>query len=599
MAESTNKLRWDMESVFQGGSASPEYEKFRKDLAADLEKAAREVEVLQKKGDKATAEEWITTMVALRKLIERVDHGGSFAYCLTSQDVSDEKAMVILEEFSAYEATSEAIQTAIEGYAKSVDDAAWKEVISDKRLSGEAFFWNEFREQARLKMEPRLEKLASELAVNGLHAWERLYSKMAGDLRAEFVADGKAERLSMGQIKNKLSDPDRAVRKQAFDKYFAAWKSIEPLTAMQLNSLAGFRLSLYKARGWDDPLFEALLHGRVKKETVESMWNAVEAHRGTVKKYIDAKKKYLGIDKFMWYDLFAPVAKAEKKFTYDQAADFVVEHLTGFSKDMGEFARRAIDSRWIEAEDRTGKADGGYCTSLPLLKQSRIFMTFSGNYNEMMTLAHELGHAYHSYVLNNRDYFARSYPMNLAETASTFNELLVTDAALNATDDKDMKISLIDKKIEESFTMCCDIRSRFIFESNFYNERKKGAVPKDRLNELMVEAQKEAFGDILDADGYHPLFWASKQHFSISALAFYNFPYTFGHLFAGGIYDRARKEGAAFADAYRGLLSDTGAMTCEEVAKKHVGVDITKQDFWNDAVARSLGDVDEFVELIK
>lgn len=599
MAESTSKLRWDMESIFPGGSGSPEFEKFRKELSADLEKATKHVEALQEKGDKATTEDWISTMVALRKLHERIDHGGSFAYCLTSQDVNDEKAMVILEEFSAFEATSDAIQTAIEGYAKSVDDAAWKDIISDKRLSGEAFFWNEFREHARVKMEPRLEKLASELAVNGLHAWERLYSKMAGDLRAEFADDGKAEQLSMGQIKNKLSDPDRTVRKQAFDKYFAAWKSIEPLTAMQLNSLAGFRLSLYRARGWDDPLFEALLHGRVKRETVEAMWSAVQAHHGTVKKYIDAKKKYLGIDKFMWYDQYAPVAKAEKKFTYDQAADFVVEHLSGFSRDMGEFARRAIDSRWIEAEDRTGKADGGYCTSLPLLKQSRIFMTFSGNYNEMMTLAHELGHAYHSYVLKDCDYFARSYPMSLAETASTFNELLVTDAALNATDDKDMKISLIDKKIEESFIMCCDIRSRFIFESNFYNERKKGSVPKDRLNEIMVEAQKEAFGDILDGDGYHPLFWASKQHFSISDLAFYNFPYTFGHLFAGGIYDRARKEGAAFADAYRGLLADTGSMTCEEVAKKHVGVDITKQDFWNDAVARSLSDVDEFVELTK
>jgi pepF/M3 family oligoendopeptidase len=588
-----------MESIFPGGSSSPEFEKFRKDLAADLEKATKEVEVLQQKGDKASTEEWIAMMVTLRKLSERINHGGSFTYCLTSQDVNDEKAMVMLEEFSSYEAASHAIQTSIEGFAKAVDDATWKKVVADDRLSGEAFFWNEFREQARLKMEPALEKLASDLAVNGLHAWERLYSKMAGDLRAEFTAEGKTESLSMGQIKNKLSDPDRSVRKQAFEKYFDAWKSIEALTTMQLNSLAGFRLSLYRARGWDDPLFEALMFGRVKKDTVEAMWNAVETHRDTVKKYIDAKQKYLGIDKFMWYDQLAPVARAEKRFSYQQASEFVVEHLTGFSKDMGEFARRAIDSRWIEAEDRTGKADGGYCTSLPLIKQSRIFMTFSGNYNEMMTLAHEIGHAYHSYVLKDRDYFARFYPMNLAETASTFNELLVTDAALNATDDKDMKLSLIDKKIEESFVMCCDIRSRFIFESKFYEERKKGSVPKDRMNELMVEAQKEAFGDILDEGGYHPLFWASKQHFSISDLAFYNFPYTFGHLFAGGIYDRAKKEGAAFADAYRGLLGDTGSMTCEEVAKKHMGVDITKQDFWNDAVARSLADVDEFVELTK
>jgi len=175
----------------------------------------------------------------------------------------------------------------------------------------------------------------------------------------------------------------------------------------------------------------------------------------------------------------------------------------------------------------------------------------------------------------------------------------VTDAALNATDDEDMKLSLLEKKIQETFVMCCDIRSRFIFETKFYEERKKGSVPKDRLNELMVEAQKEAFGEILDEEGYHPLFWASKMHFSISDIAFYNFPYTFGHLFAGGIYDRARKEGPAFADAYRALLADTGSMTCEQVAEKHLGADITGQDFWNDAVARSLADVDEFVRLVK
>ena len=597
MSEDKTQLRWDMESIFPGGSSSPQFEKFRKELRADLQKASQDVEALQKKGDGASSEEWINMMVTLRKLRERINHGGSFVYCLTSQDVNDEKAMVILEEFSAYEATADAIQTPIEGFAKATGDADWEKIVSDERLAAEVFFWNELRRHARLKMEPELEKLASELAVNGLHSWERLYSKMAGDLRADFTAGGKTESLSMGQIKNKLSDPDRGVRKQAFEKYFEAWKSIDSLTTMQLNSLAGFRLSLYKARGWDDPLFEALLDGRVKKETIYAMWGAVDAHHGTVKRYIDAKKKYLGIDKFMWYDQLAPVAKVEKKFTYQQACDFVVEHLTSFSKDMGEFARRAIDGRWIEAEDRSGKADGGYCTYLPLLRESRIFMTFSGNYNEMMTLAHEIGHAYHSYVFKDRDYFARFYPMNLAETASTFNELLVTDAALNATDDKDMKLSLIDKKIEESFIMCCDIRSRFLFESKFYEERKKGSVPKDRMNEMMVEAQKEAFGDILDSDGYHPLFWASKQHFSISDLAFYNFPYTFGHLFAGGIYDRAKKEGEAFADAYRGLLADTGSMTCEEVAKKHLGMDITQQDFWNDAVARSLADVDEFVRL--
>jgi oligoendopeptidase F len=598
MAKDSSKLRWDLESIFAGGSGSQDFRRFRKRLDADIKKAARQAEKL-KKGKKASMKDWISMMVTLRNLRMRVNHGTSYAYCLTSQDVNDEKAMILLQEFSAYEADCNGIQTVIEGYARTVDDRTWKRMTKDPRLSGEAFFWNEFRRDARLKMEPDLEKLASRLAVDGLHAWERLYAKLAGDLRAEFAEKGRKQELSMGQIKNKLSHPARRVRKQAFDRYYEAWRSIDGITAMQINSLAGFRLSLYDARGWDDPLFEALLDGRVRKETVEAMWSAVEAHRKTVVKYINAKKRYLGIDKFMWYDQLAPVAKSEKKFTYRQAADFVIEHLTSFSRDMGEFAKKAIDSRWIEAEDRTGKADGGYCTSFPLVKQPRIFMTFSGNYNEMMTLAHELGHAYHSYVLKDRDYFARSYPMSLAETASTFNELLVTDAALSATDDRGMKLSLIDKKIQESFIMCCDIRSRFIFERSFYKERKKGSVPRERLNELMVEAQKEAFGNILDKSGYHPLFWASKQHFSISDIAFYNFPYTFGHLFAGGIYDRAKKEGSSFSKAYRDLLADTGSMTCEQVARKHLGADITRQGFWNDAVKRAFADVNEFVRLVK
>jgi oligoendopeptidase F len=214
-----------------------------------------------------------------------------------------------------------------------------------------------------------------------------------------------------------------------------------------------------------------------------------------------------------------------------------------------------------------------------------------------MTLAHELGHAYHSWVLWGLDHFARRYPMNLAETASTFNELLVTDAALNAAGDEKEKLSLLDKKVQESFVMFCNLRARYIFDTDFYQERKKGVVPKEQLSELMVEAQKGAFGDMLCDDGYHPLFWASKMHFFITDVPFYNFPYTFGHLFAGGIYDRARKEGGKFADRYRALLADTGSMTAEQAATKHLGVELTGDTFWKDAVDRVLMDVDAFIKL--
>jgi len=513
--------------------------------------------------------------------MERIDHASGFTSCLVSQDVADEKAQIIETEIYNLFSTWEAIMTGVEEFAIGINDADWNDLLTHEKLAGTVFFWNELRDNASRKMEPKLEKLASQLAVDGYHGWNRLYSKIAGDLKAEFEEDGKKEMLSMGQLANKFSSADRNIRRQAFEKLEGTWDTVSPVAAMALNSQAGFRLSMYKGRDWDSALHEPLLLGRLKEKSIEAMWSAVANGGKQMLRYIEAKKKLLKIDKFRWYDQLAPVGNVSLSYSYDEAGDFVVKHLGSFSKEIGDFARMAIDNRWIEAEDRPGKRAGGFCTGLDLKKESRIFMTFSGGYDEMMTLAHELGHAYHSYVLKDHDYFSRHYPMNLAETASTFNELLVTDAALNSIDSKEEKLALLDQKIQQGFIMFCNIRARFIFDSNFYKERKKGTVPRERLSELMCEAQKTAFGDILSGDGLHPLFWASKLHFFETEMPFYNFPYTFGFLFAGGIYDLAKKEGPAFADKYRSLLADTGSMTTDDVARKHIGVDLSGDTFWN------------------
>jgi oligoendopeptidase F len=176
-------------------------------------------------------------------------------------------------------------------------------------------------------------------------------------------------------------------------------------------------------------------------------------------------------------------------------------------------------------------------------------------------------------------------------------EALVTDAALEQATDPQEKLMLLDQKLQRAYVMFTDIYCRFLFDLAFYAERKKGVVPKDRLNEIMIEAQKKAFAGMLDDNGYHPLFWCTKLHFFLTDVPFYNFPYTFGFLFSGGVYDRAKKEGAVFADKYRALLADTGSMTTEELARKHLDVDLTREDFWKDAVNRQLADVDAFMKL--
>jgi len=568
---------WDLESVFPGGSESTEFKTFREKVKKSLDDAGGKLADLPHTLDDASIESWKEIILLLQSLVEDIELVMSFAHCLTSQDVGDSAAHGIEGESDLYFSEWNKLKTALEALSLQQSDKNWEKLVASEELKGIRFFLNEMRENARKKMPVEQESLALELAVNGYHAWNRLYDKMAGDLRVEFTENDKTKTISLGQLATKMSDPDRDIRAQAFEKLTEAWQSRADLAAMALNAQAGFRLALYKRRGWDSPLYEPLTMARLKQESLDTMWSVIARHIKELGPYIEAKKKLLGINKYCWYDEMAPCGKVDRLYSYDEAAKFVVSNVGEFSPHMAEFYRMAIDKRWIEAEDRSCKAGGGYCTSLGPLRQSRIFMTYANTYENLLTLAHELGHAYHHYVLKDTPFFATWYPMTLAETASIFSELLVTDAALQACDDPREKLMLLDQKLQGAYTLFCNIHCRYLFDRSFYEERANGIVSQERLCELMVKAQKKAFGPLLDESGYHPLFWASKLHFFITDTPFYNFPYTVGYLFAGGVYDRARKEGSAFADKYRALLAE--------------------EAFWEDAVSRSLADVQTFVEL--
>ncbi|MCB2231577.1 M3 family oligoendopeptidase [bacterium] len=601
MSTTTTKMppapTWDLESIFSGGSSSPDLAAYRDKVKQDFKAFEKDIANLPDTLDDSTASAWKKAILDMADMIERLGLISSFAHCLVSQNVKDNKAHGIEGEADAQIAEWQKCKTILQIKAGKQSDAAWEKLVGSEELKGQRFYLNEMRNQAKEKMSPEMESLALELAVNGYHAWNKLYDKMAGDLSVEFDDGGGAKTLSLGQLATKMSDSNRTVRAAAFGKLTEAWESREDLAAMTLNALGGFRLSVYKNRGWDNFLHEALQMARISQKTLDAMWAVVAREKDKLIPYVDAKKKLLGIDKYRWYDQFAPCGAVDKLYSYDEAASFIYDNEKNFSKDMAEFAKMAIEKRWIEAEDRGGKAGGGYCTRFGPFKQSRIFMTYANTYENLLTLAHELGHAYHGWVLKDKPLFAQDYPMTLAETASIFAELLVTDAALTACTDPSEKLMLLDQKLQQPYTLFCDIRTRFLFETSYYAERKNGIVGAERLRELMVAAQKEAFGSMLDASGYHPLFWCSKLHFYISDVPFYNFPYTFGFLFATGVYDQAKKEGSAFAEKYRALLADTGSMTTEEVAMKHLGVDLTKEDFWTDAASRATADVAEFVKL--
>ncbi|UCD16421.1 MAG: M3 family oligoendopeptidase [Candidatus Zixiibacteriota bacterium] len=591
-------ITWDLESVFPGGSDSVEYEKFRADIKKDLESAKVEISQLPKRLSSANRHSWADFIVKMQEMMSRIRHAYGFAECLISQNVNDARGHQINGEMSFYLAEYQNLMVGVEAFAKAQTDEEWQKLLADEKLQDAEYYLNEMRRIARMKMLPEYESLATELAVNGYHAWNRLYDKVYGDLRVQFDEKGESRELSLGQLAIKMSSPDRAIRRQAFEKLEEAWNRVADWMAMVLNSQAGFRLTLYKRREWDSVLLEPILKSRMKEETLEAMWGAVCRGLPRLKEYIAAKKKLLGIDQFKWYDQVAPVGQVDRKISFAEAGDLIVERINTFSRKQAEFSRMALDRRWIEAEDRPGKAGGGYCTTLDMVKESRIFMTYGDTFTDLSTLAHELGHAYHQHLIRDNSPFAKAYPMTLAETASLFNELLIVDGALGSAEGDDEKLMMMDLKLRNALIKFCNLHARFIFDKSFYEERKTGIIGRTRLDELMVNAQKEAFGGMLEGDdAYHPLFWASKLHFYLTGTPFYNYPYTFGFLFATGVYNLARREGPEFAMKYEALLADTGRMSCEDLAMKHLGTDLTGDDFWNRAVNMALEDVDEFVKL--
>lgn len=304
----------------------------------------------------------------------------------------------------------------------------------------------------------------------------------------------------------------------------------------------------------------------------------------------------LGLEKLSWHDVEAPLGTSTTKIPYDDAAVTIVEQFGKFSSRMADFAQMAFEKSWIEAEDRPGKRPGGFCTSLRLSKETRIFMTYAGSPSNVSTLAHELGHGYHQHVMNELHPLNQNYAMNVAETASTLAELIVSVALLEGAEGQE-KVALLEDKIQRGVAFFMNIHARFLFETRFYELRKKGVVGAQQLSELMEQAQREAFSGILDEA--HPHFWASKLHFYITDTPFYNFPYTFGYMFSAGIYAFAKENPDGFADQYDALLRDTGRMTVEELASKHLGTDLTQADFWRNAAQVTVQDIEQFLQMTK
>lgn len=594
----TYAINWDLESIFPGGSDSEKLKQRMAQLSKEIHAYHQAVTTWAPTSDTTDA------LVQLLQQAEIISNGfgqcSSFINALLSSNVNDSKAKILSSELYSKLPEYQLASTIFSKKLTEIADDTWAEQMATPELATVAFRLTEIRRDGNELLSEAEENIINTLKLDGLNAWSEHYDTIVASITIPFAQeDGTEIQLSAGQAFNKMmGDPDAAVRQELFEKWEQAWRAKADLFADTLNHLDGFRLSSQKLHGVENYLKEPLEYNRLKQETLDTMWATIQQNKQPIVDFLTRKAQLFGKEKMDWQDQDAPIILGEmqeRTYSFDAAAEFIVANFQKFSPKMSEFAQLAFDNAWIEAEDRPGKRPGGYCTSLPETQESRIFMTYSNSVNEVATLAHELGHAFHSSVLWDLPSLNQDYAMNVAETASTFAELIVADATLKEAKTKEEKINLLDAKMQNAIAMFMNIHTRYIFENNFYQARQKGLVSSEQITEMMVAAQKESYLDSLGT--YHPHFWAAKLHFFIDDVPFYNFPYTFGYLFSMGIYAYANQKGANFEDEYIALLRDTASMTTEDLAQKHLQVDLTKPDFWQAGIDMVLNDINEFMAL--
>lgn len=519
----------------------------------------------------------------------------SFITCLLAQNPKDQNATILRGKTSNINARFESACKTVQKVLAHTNQQVWEGLLDTEVLNNDKFILNEWHKKAELYLSDEEERLVSDLMVDGYHAWGQFYDSLLSSIRVTVQLDGERKELSVGQAINLRSHPDEEVRKESHRALEEKWSEHEDLFAQILNHIAGFRLQVYKKRGIENILKVPLSENRIKEETLNAMWSAVSKYKTPFTNYLNQKAKMNGDEKMHSYNFWAPVAKGNQKIKYEEAVDFILDHFSHFGTELESFTRQAFAKGWIEAEDRPNKSTISFFAGFPLSGESRIFTTYCGTMTNVLTLAHELGHAFHNHAMKSVHGLNKQYPMSMAETASTFCEMIVLDAAMEKTESTNEKLFLLDEKLKRSVMNFMNIHSRFLFEKKFYEERKEGFVSSSRLDELMQEAIDEGYEGSLDHASIHSWIWT--PHYYRTKSPFYNFPYTFGYLFSLSIYAEAKEKGKEFEKKYIDLLRDSGNMSTEDLVMKHLGEDITSEAFWEKGMKVCIKNVEEFISL--
>ena len=539
-------------------------------------------------------EEYIKRYSKLTELISKI---GAFIQLSISVNTKDTEALRYSDIFEKKLTHMVEASTKVERYISTIDNI---EHIIEKSelLKAHEYVLKSIVEQSKYLLSDKEESIIANMKNTGSNAWSKLKDNLISSLMVEIKENDEVKEYPLTVVLNMAEDKSEEVRKRAYEAEIASYKKVEEGVAAALNGIKGEVLTVCDFRGYKSPLEKTLLDSRMDEESLNAMLDAMKESLPVFRKYLRRKAEMLGHKNGLpFYDLYAPISNADMKFTYDEGAKFVVKNFRTFSDNLGDFAQKAIDNNWIDVEPREGKVGGAFCAGLHFIGESRILLNYGGSFGDVVTMAHELGHGFHGECLKNEAILNSEYPMPIAETASTFCETIIKKAAIKEAN-KDEALAILEAEICDCTQVIVDIYSRFLFEKSVFEARKESALTVSQIKELMLEAQREAYGDGLDPEYLHPYMWAWKPHYYDADYNYYNFPYAFGLLFAKGLYAEYLKKGEGFTSEYERLLSITGKNKIADITKE-VGIDIHNKEFWRNSLKTIEEDIEKFIELSK
>ena len=579
------KNTWDLSFLYKGF----EDEAFLADLARLPEAIAEQKAILE--AELPVQEKLEKLMDADEALSCLMDRLFNFAGLTLATDASNGTAQQYEDKLSVIANDASLVGSAITRFVGSIDNL--EEIIAaSEKLQAVAFVLREMKQSAIHTIPAEIEPWMLQMRLSGGSAFSQLRDKLDSTHTVEY----RGQSLPLPAVRGMAYDGDASVRKDAYEAEIASYKKMELPMSYCLNSIKMEARTMAKAKGFSSVLDMTLDQNRMDRETLDAMIGAIKEYLPHFRRYLRAKAKYLGhADGLPFYDLFAPVGKASKAYTIEEAREVLLREMGKFTPAMAEFMDNAFEQRWIDVYPKEGKGGGAFCAGAHEYDRSLILTNYQGSFSDISTLAHELGHAWHNRCMAGLPYCLTGTPMPLAETASIFNETILAHQVLKTATEEE-QFTLLEASLMEVTQTCVDILSRFLFESEVIDTRADHAMTVDELKDCMLRAQDATYGDGLAKDVRHPYMWACKSHYYSSGYNFYNFPYAFGELFGKGVFAQYLKEGESFVPKYNQLLRSCGSGTIAEVAAS-VGIDVRDPAFWRASLEVVKNDIDTFCKL--